>query len=72
MDQFRRSEETFFVRINLLESMRIFKYLGRAAKRLYDDWPQPCGKIVNKRILWMIFGNKMLREGVDDKTSILI
>ena len=45
MDQFRRSEETFFARINLLELMRIFKYLGRVVKRLYDDWPQPCGKL---------------------------
>ena len=56
----------------LLETVSLFKYLGRVMTTGDDDWPEMAGNLSKARKIWMQMTAILSREGVDPKESGLL
>ena len=68
-DARRSSEVVFTVKGAPLESVKVFKYLGRPLSSTDDDWPAIYRNLSKARQRWAQVSRVLVREGADPKTS---
>jgi hypothetical protein len=65
------SETVFTVKGAPLESVKVFKYLGRPLSSTDDEWPAIYRNLTRARKRWAQVSRVLVREGADPKTAAM-